>query len=97
MSKSMRTDFDTYLNEFKILEQTVFKNINENIDQLIDDYTAQLNLEISKRKRLEQAVELISAEALSLNKKKKSETNDVVSDVSRKIKDLTNELIIDLE
>ena len=97
MSKSMRTDFDTYLNEFKILEQTVFKNINENIDQLIDDYTAQLNLEISKRKRLEQAVELISAEALSLNKKKKSETNDVVSDVSRKIKDLTNELIIDLD
>lgn len=93
----MRTDFDTYLNEFKILEQTVFKNINENIDQLIDDYTAQLNLEISKRKRLEQAVELISAEALSLNKKKKSETNDVVSDVSRKIKDLTNELIIDLD
>ena len=77
------------------MEQTIFKNINENIDRLIDDYTAQLNLEISKRKRLEQAVELISAEALSLNKKKKSETNDVVSDVSRKIKDLTNELIID--
>lgn len=97
MSKSMRTDFDTYLSEIKILEQTVFKNINENIDQLIDDYTTQLNLEISKRKRLEQAVELISAEALSLNKKKKSETNDVVSDVSRKIKDLTNELIIDLD
>ena len=97
MSKSMRADFDTYLNEFKILEQTIFKNINENIDRLIDDYTAQLNLEISKRKRLEQAVELISAEALSLNKKKKSETNDVVSDVSRKIKDLTNELIIDLD
>ena len=42
-------------------------------------------------------MELISAEALSLNKKKKSETNDVVSDVSRKIKDLTNELIIDLD
>ncbi len=97
ITKALRTDFDSYLNESKILEQTIFKDINENIDLLIDEYTAQLNIEISKRKRLEQSVELISAEALSLNKKKKSETNDVVSDVSRKIKDLTNELIIDLD
>lgn len=97
MSKSMRIDFDTYLSEFKILEQTTFNKINEDIDQLIDQYTKRLNLEISKRKRLEQAVELISTEALSLNKKKKNETNNVVSDISRKIKDLTNDLIIDLD
>lgn len=97
MSKSIRTDFDTYLNEFRLLEQTLFKSINENIDLLIDDYTTRLNLEISKRKRLEQAVELISTEALSLNKKKKSETNDIVLGVSRKIKVLTNELLIDLD
>ena len=97
MSKSLRTDFDTYLNEFRLLEQTIFKSINENIDLLIDDYTTKLDLELSKRKRLEQAVELISTEAISLNKKKKSETNDVVSDVSHKIKDLTNELLIDLD
>ena len=97
LTKALRTDFETYLNEYKILEQTIFRAINDRIDQLIDAYTTRLNLEISKRKRLEQAVELISAEALSLNKKKKNETNDVVSDVSRKIKDLTNELIIDLD
>lgn len=97
LSKALRTDFDLYLNEFKILDQTIFKDINESIDHLIDEYTTKLNIEISKRKRLEQSVELISAEALSLNKKKKSETNDIVSDVSRKIKDLTNELIIDLD
>ena len=97
LTKSMRIDFETYLNEFKILEQTLFKNINNSIDQLIDTFTTRLNLEISKRKRLEQAVNLISTEALSLNKKKKNETNDIVSDVSRKIKDLTNELMIDLD
>lgn len=97
ISKSVRIDFESYLNEFKLLEQTLFKEINENVDSSIEEYTAKLNLEISKRRRLEQAVELISSEALSLNKKKKAETNDVVSDVSRRIKDLTNDLIIDLD
>ena len=97
LTKSLRIDFETYLNEFKILEQTIFKSTNDSIDHLIDIYTTRLNLKISKRKRLEQAVDLISAEALSLNKKKKNETNDIVSDVSRRIKDLTNELIIDLD
>ena len=97
ITKSLRVDYETYLNEFKILEQTKFKSVYELIDSLIEKYTSKLNLEVSKRKRLEQAVEQISNDALSLNKKKKSETNDVVANVSRKIKTLTNDLLIDLD
>ena len=93
----MRVDFDSYLEEFKILDETVFRPNFEKIDNLIDEFTERLNLEINKRKRLEQAVELISKEALTTNKQKKEETNDVVGRVTKKIQDLTNDLILDLD
>ena len=97
LSKSMRVDYDSYLEEFKILDETVFRPSFEKIDTLIDEFTERLKLEINKRKRLEQAVDLISKEALFANKQKKDETNDVVGRVSKKIKDLTNDLILDLD
>lgn len=96
-SKSARIDFETYLKEFQILEETLFRNAANEIDDLVTEYTERLNIEISKRKRLEQAVELISTEAKKTNAEKKNETNEVVSDVSKKIKELTSDLILDLD
>lgn len=96
-SKAARIDFDTYLKEFRILDETLFKKAIDEIDNIVDEYIQRLNIEISKRKRLEQAVESISTEALKVNKEKKNETNEVVSDVSKKIKELTSELILDLD
>lgn len=97
LSKSLRLDFDTYLNELKLLEQGLFKDAIAEVDSLIEEYTQRLNIEISKRKRLEHAVELISTEAMSINKKKKNETLDIITGVSQKIKELTNDLIMDLD
>lgn len=97
MTKSMRVDYDSYQNEFKILDESVFKPHFEQIDSLVNEFTERLELEVNKRKRLEQAVDLISKEALSTNKQKKDETNDVVLSVSKRIKDLTNDLILDLD
>ncbi|PDP66540.1 ATP-binding protein [Porphyromonas gingivalis] len=97
VSKSARIDFETYLKEFQILEETLFRNAVNEIDHLVTEYTERLNIEISKRKRLEQAVELISTEAKKTNTEKKNETNEVVSDVSKKIKELTSDLILDLD
>lgn len=97
ISKSVRMDFDTYLSEYRILDETLFKNAIQQIDSLVSDYSDKLNVEISKRKRLEQAVEFISSEALKTNTKKRAETNDVVSDVSKKIKEVTNQLMLDLD
>lgn len=97
LTKSMRVDYESYLNEFKLLDESVFKPHFEQIDSLVNEYTERLELEVNKRKRLEQAVDLISKEALSSNKQKKDETNEVVLSVSKRIKDLTNDLIIDLD
>ena len=97
LNKSMRTDFETYLDEYKILRETLFAPALQEIDSLIDIYTKQLDLVISKRKRLEQAVDLISSEALSYNRKKKEETNDIAQSMVKKVKELTSQLILDLD
>ncbi|UHO39507.1 ATP-binding protein [Chryseobacterium capnotolerans] len=97
ISKSVRIDFDTYLSEYRILEETLFRNAITEVDKIISNYSEKLNLEISKRKRLEQAVEFISTEAVKVNTKKRIETNEIVTDVSQKIKEVTGQLMIDLD
>lgn len=97
LTKSMRMDYELYLQEFKILDETVFKSHFAEIDSLVEEYTGKLQLEVSKRKRLEQAVDFISNEALSLNKQKKNETNEVIKRVANGVKELTNELLLDLD
>lgn len=97
MSKNARKDFDNYLSEFRILSETLFKNAYNEIDNLISSFGEKLNIELSKRKRLEQAVEFISTEAVKTNSKKKAETTEIVTDVSKKIKELTNQLMLDLD
>lgn len=97
ISKGNRLDFETYLKEYQVLEQSIFNKANQEINHLIEEYINKLNVEISKRKRLEQAVEFISIEAKKVNSKKRTETNDVVNDVSKKIKELTSDLMLDLD
>lgn len=96
-SKGHRLDFETYLKEFQLLEQNLFNKANQEIDSLIEEYIDKLNIEISKRKRLEQAVEFISIEAKKTNSKKRNETNEIVTDVSKKIRELTSDLMLDLD
>ena len=97
LKKSLKEDYFTYLDEYKVLSETLFNEAEEAIDSLVDHYTKKLNLEIDKRKRLEEAVELISQEAKSLNKKKRAETLDAVSKVSANVKNLASELLLDLD
>ncbi len=97
ISKNAKRDYDNYLAEYRILSETVFKNAYNEIDNLISDFGEKLNVELSKRKRLEQAVEFISTEAVKINTKKKAETTEIVTDVSKKIKDLTTQLMLDLD
>lgn len=97
LTKALRTDFYTYLDEYKILRDTLFLTAFQEIDELIDLYTQQLDIVISKRKRLEQAVDLISSEALSFNRRKKEEANDLASSIAKKVRELTTQLMLDLD
>lgn len=97
VSKTLLEDYEAYLENFKLLDSTVIKETSEKIDLLVDEYTNRLNLEVNKRRRLEQSVELISKQALSLNKQMKDETKAVIDSVSKKVSELTTELLLDLD
>jgi len=96
-TKDQRKDYELYLKEFSILERLVIEDALQKIDAYISDVTTKLNLEVDKRRRLELAVESISQLARKENSDKRKETQEVVRDVSAQIKDLTSDLMIDLE
>jgi signal transduction histidine kinase len=97
VSKDTRADYDIYLDELQKLESGIFREAIEKVDQHIEDLTTGLNLEISKRKRLEQAVDFISIEAKKAASSKEKEAKDVVSEITLKVKELTNDLMVDLD
>lgn len=97
LSKNLRIDYETYISEFAILQESLFETSLAEVDNLISECTNDLHIEISKRKRLEQAVEFISNEAKKENTSKRNETNEVVIEVTKKIKELTSDLMLDLD
>lgn len=97
ISKEIRQDYETYLLEYEKLQQSLFKDAETSIETLVSEYTNKLQIEISKRKRLEQAVNYISEEAKKAAFQKEKEAREVVSEISLRVKDLTNELMIGLE
>ena len=97
INKETRRDYETYLAEVQKLEVGIFQNAIQNIDELVVDYTTRLDIEVSKRKRLEQAVDYISNEAKKAATAKKKEANEAVSEITSKVKILANDLMIDLD
>lgn len=97
ISKDTRGDYDAYLDEFERLESGIFRDANDAIDHQVEEHTTLLNIEISKRKRLEQAVDFISNEAKKAASGKQKEAKEAVTEITSKVKELTNDLMIDLD
>lgn len=97
ISRDTRKDYQAYLDELQKMETGMFQNAIENIDKFVDQYTERLHIEISKRKRLEQAVDFISSEAKKAASGKEKEAKEAVSEITAKVKELTNELMIQLD
>lgn len=95
--KNLREDYNSYLNEINTLEHKVFIPAYDQIDNLVQKTIDTLDLEVSKRKRLEQAVEFISTEAEKVNKKKQKDVISSVSNITKRVKELANDLMIDLD
>jgi signal transduction histidine kinase len=56
-----------------------------------------LKIEISKRKRLEQAVDFISIQAEKATKQKQKEAKEAVAEITKRVSELARDLMIDLE
>jgi len=97
ISKETRKDFEAYLEEFEKLQNGYYKNALEQIDSWVEDYSTRLQIEVSKRKRLEQAVDFISVQAERASRQKQKEAREALAEVSKNVMDLARELLIGLE
>ncbi|BFI67906.1 putative prophage encoded two-component system histidine kinase [Yersinia pseudotuberculosis] len=93
----LKEDYSTYLLAIEELEVKCFKVAIDYIDRLVDKSINEYQIKISKRKRLEQAVDFISIEAKKVNMEKRKNTQQVVLDINKRVKELTSELMIDLD
>jgi len=97
ISKDTRRDFEAYGEEFAILENGLFKDAFNKIDVYINDASSTLQVEISKRKRLELAVEVISIQASRVAKNTEKETKQALANVTKNVAEVARELMIGLE
>lgn len=97
IKKELKRDYETFLQEFDKLDSDLFGKATFRLDLLVEETINILKVEVSKRKRLEQAVDYISAEAKKVNLEKKNDITSSVSDITKRVKDLTSELMIDLD
>ena len=97
ISKDVRKDFEVYLTEFDRLQYELFNNAKDKIDFFVEDYTNRLQIEVNKRKRLEEAVNTISDQASQITRQKQKEAKEALSEVSKSVSTLARELMINLE
>ncbi|MGK6353416.1 ATP-binding protein [Parapedobacter sp. DT-150] len=97
ISKDSRKDYEAYLTEFDKLQNNILKGAYDKIDTIVEDYSNRLQIEISKRKRLEQAVDFISQQAEKATRQKQREAKDALAEVTKNVSELARELMIDLE
>lgn len=97
LNKRVAEDYNSYLIEFEKLETNLFSKALEDLEELLNYYTSRLHIEISKRKRLELAVNQVSSDATKIASKKGKEANTAASEVKQRVKELANQLMIGLE
>jgi C4-dicarboxylate-specific signal transduction histidine kinase len=97
LSKRHVEDYESYLEMLTSIERTVFAKAAQELDRMIDTFTSRLHIEISKRKRLEIAVDQVSTDAQKVARKKSVEANDAAAQVKQRVKELANQLMIGLE
>lgn len=93
----LKQDYNTYLTAINELEASCFQPAISKIDKLVEKAVNEYQIKISKRKRLEQAVDFISTEAKKVNIEKRKITQQVALDINKRVKDLTSDLMIDLD
>jgi len=97
LSKPATEDYSLYLKEYERINNIIFTQALYDLDSIIERYSSRLHIEISKRKRLELAVDQVSVEAKKVASKKGVEANDAANNVKQRVKELANQLMVGLE
>lgn len=97
ISKDTRKDFEAYLTEYEKIHNEKYREALDQVDLWVNDYSTRLQIELSKRKRLEQAVDFISIQAEKASRQKQKEAKEALAEVSKNVMNLARELMIGLE
>lgn len=95
--KDTRRDWESHKDRYLILEEEVFSKTEKELSNLVEKYRKQLDLEISKRKRIEKGLDQIAEEAKSITSEKKQEARNLSTKMAEKVRKLTQELMANLE
>ncbi|MBT9241811.1 MULTISPECIES: ATP-binding protein [Vibrio] len=93
----VKRDYETYLELIDEVNLNIFEKAFLKIDDIVEETVSVLHIELNKRRRLEQAVEAISNQAKKLNSDKRKAANESALDISKRVKSLASELMIDLD
>lgn len=94
LSKQVRQDYETYLNEFERIATTVFRSESSQIDIFLNEYQAKLEVEINRRKRLEIAIESAIDQYKKTTKSEVSGVQEMAKKVSNDVITLSKDLVI---
>ncbi len=97
LSKATIQDYETYLKEFDNLSESFFKPAIDEIDQILIDYQNKLNVEISRRKRLEIAIESTIDQYKRSTKTEASGVQEIARKVSNDVVSLSKDLVSEYE
>ncbi len=97
MGKTLKFDWDAYLQEDEKLDNTLFKPATERIEEIIQQAEKEFHFEIDRRRRLERAFNDIIEDTKKATSNKTRETKETLDQVSDKVITLTREIMVETE
>jgi len=92
-TKQMNADYNAYLIEFKRLEDTLFIPTLKEIEEIGSEILTEYKLDVSQRRRLENAIHQITDNAKKSTNMQSKQTRELVNEVKEKIVELTREIL----
>ncbi len=85
----LKKDYLKYQFHYEKLEDSVFREIHELIEQEVSSKAKQARLELNRRIRVEQALDELTGETNKISRIETIDTNKVLVNVSKEVKDAT--------
>lgn len=97
INKDLQKQWEIYLDRINEIEVEIFLSTEKKLTELIEYYQELHKIEVSKRKRIQQALEQTSIKARLITKEKTKEADELIKEVKSKYRKLTQDLMTNLE
>jgi hypothetical protein len=95
--KTLENDWDAYREEYEKLESNLFEPTVNKISEMLDNYAMKNELEINRRLRLEQSIDILIREARTKTNLEAKETRAKLKEVQGNLLKLTREVMADTD